>query len=214
MKNRIVVPFLSEKRLALVHRVLVPGKEYPKEYAILVTDRRSIFIRQPKTRGNWVLRQEMKFGTALVTDATPKTLDEYCGTSLGALTANSENLTVKHEDVISLEMHTDPPERRRRDFFVWWVMKRQNEIFQVSSFDLEYRADQNLASLRFYAVPLGMYFKSRRLSQSRETILRDYAAEILATYRTVLPGSVVSSVPQTVEVSAASEFVVGSKRLS
>jgi hypothetical protein len=214
MESTIVVPSSSEKRLGLVHRVLVPDKEYPKECTILVTDQRSIFIRQPKTRRSWVLRQEMKFGTALVTDVTPKTLEDYDGTSLETLTTNSENLTVRHEDIVSLEMQADPPERRRRDFFVWWVMKRQNEIFQVYSFDLKYRTDHNTATLKFYAVPLGVYFKPRRMSQTRETILREYAADILGTYRTALPASVVSSVPQTTRIPAPSEFVAWSTGLS
>jgi hypothetical protein len=48
-----------ERKLALVHRFIVPDEGYPKEYAILVTDRRSIFIRQEKTRSSFVLRGEM-----------------------------------------------------------------------------------------------------------------------------------------------------------
>ncbi len=73
---------VPERRLALVHRVIVPDKEYPKEYAILVTDRRSVFIRQRKTRRSFVLRYEMRIGTALVTDVTPKTLEDYAQNSL------------------------------------------------------------------------------------------------------------------------------------
>lgn len=47
---------VPEKKLALVHRVIVPDKDYPKEYAILVTDQGSIFIRLEKTRSSFVLR--------------------------------------------------------------------------------------------------------------------------------------------------------------
>ncbi len=68
---------VPETRLALVHRVIVPDKEYPKEYCIIVTDRRSIFIRQKKTRIGSVLRGEMRYGTALVTDLHPRTLEDY-----------------------------------------------------------------------------------------------------------------------------------------
>jgi hypothetical protein len=183
----------SEEKLALIHRVLIADKQYPREYAILVTDNRSIFIRQPKTRNGWTLRQEIRFGTALVTDVEPKALEDYEDTSSETLSADPENLSIPHKMVVSLEMRAGPPEHRRRDFFVWWVMKRQREIFQVYSFDLEYRTDQNTAILKFYAVPLGVYFKPRRISQTRETILREYATDILDTYRTVLPASVISS---------------------
>src|SRR5207245_6196057 len=90
----------SERKVALVHRVIVPDKDYPKEYAILVTDRRSIFIRQRKTRSSFVLRGEMRYGTALVTDVEPKTLEDYEQTSLESLTADSAQLTVTHEEIL------------------------------------------------------------------------------------------------------------------
>src|SRR5207249_6955028 len=65
---------VPERRLALIHRVIIPDEEYPKEYAILVTDHRSIFIRQKKSRSNFWLRREISYGTALITDIAPKTL--------------------------------------------------------------------------------------------------------------------------------------------
>src|SRR5438132_9417101 len=65
-----------ERKVALVHRVIVPDKDYPKEYAILVTDLRSIFIRQEKTRSSFVLRGEVRYGTDLVTDVQPKTITD------------------------------------------------------------------------------------------------------------------------------------------
>src|SRR5438309_10997107 len=82
---------VSERKLALVHRVIVPDKDYPKEYAILVTDRRSIFIRQKKTRSSFVLRGEMRYGTAMVTDVQPKTLEDYEQTNLESLAADAWN---------------------------------------------------------------------------------------------------------------------------
>ena len=64
---------------------------------ILVTDRLSIFIRQEMTRSSFVLRHEMRFGTALVTDVPMKTLEDYCQTDLDILSADAANLTVsKH----------------------------------------------------------------------------------------------------------------------
>src|SRR5712692_10053403 len=90
---------IPEMRVALIHRVIVPDAEYPKEYAIMVTSRRSIFIRQEKTRSSFVLRGEMRYGTALVTDVTPKTLEDYEQTSLESLTADGQNVTVPHEAV-------------------------------------------------------------------------------------------------------------------
>jgi len=56
----------------LIHRVFVPDHDYPKEYAVLVTDQSSIFILQPRTRSGFLLRREMSYGTALITDIRPK----------------------------------------------------------------------------------------------------------------------------------------------
>lgn len=183
-----------ETRLALIHRVIVPSREYPKEYAILVTDRRSIFIRQEKTRSGFVLRGEMRYGTALVTDVIPKTLEDYPQSSLESLTADGANLTVPHEALISLVMRREEPKFRARDFFVWLTMRRQGEIFQVYEFEMNYRVSPNSETrIRFYMVPLGAYFKPRRQTKSRETILREYAMDALAIFQKVLPAGIISS---------------------
>jgi hypothetical protein len=181
----------GEKRVALFHRVLVPAEEYPKEYAILVTDRRSIFIRQPKTRSGFVLRAEMRYGTALVTDAAAKTLEDYEHTSLESLMSDGANVTIPHDRVVSFAMGKEVPSFRWRDAFVWLTMRRQGEIFQVYNFAVTYSQDPSgETGIRFYAVPLGAYFKPRRQTQTRETILREYAQSIFETYRSVIPWAV------------------------
>lgn len=185
---------VPERRLALIHRVIVPDKDYPKEYAILVTDRRSIFIRQKKTRSSFVLRGEMRYGTALVTDLEPKTLEDYEGTDLESLAADSSNVAIPHDSVTSLVTSEGEPKFRLRDLWVWLTMKRQGHKFHVYDFEMSYRdgADQE-NRIKFYAVPLGAYFKPRRQTQTRETILRDYALDALQIFRKVLPESIISS---------------------
>lgn len=76
-------------------------------------------------------------------------------------------------------------------------MKRQKEIFQVYNFDITYQQESQPAMIRFYAVPLGAYFKPRRQTQTRETILREYADDVLDIYRGVLPENVALSPAQT-----------------
>jgi len=185
---------LTERRLALIHRVIVPDQKYPIEYAILVTDTRSIFIRQKKTRSSYWLRGEMRFGTALVTDVIPKTLQDYEQTSLESLTGDPTNVTVPHEAVVSLVMGKEEPEFRAREFFVWLTMRRQGHRFQVYNFEMKYRQSQKLEPLiKFYMVPLGAYFKPERQTKSRETILREYATDALKIFQKVLPAKVISS---------------------
>src|SRR2546425_8829710 len=184
----------SEKKLALVHRVIMPDKDYPKEYALLVTDRRSIFIRQEKTRSSFVLRGEMRYGTALVTDVQPKTLEDYEQTSLESLAADGSNIAVPHEAVISLVMTKGEPNFRLQDLFIWLTMRRQGHKFHVYDFEMNYREGAGQETkLRFYMVPLGVYFKPRRETQTREAILRDYAVDALQIFREVLPTTVMFS---------------------
>ena len=184
----------SERKVALVHRVIVPDKDYPKEYAILVTDRRSIFIRQRKTRSSFVLRGEMRYGTALVTDVEPKTLEDYEQTSLESLAADTLNIAIPHDAVISLFMTKGEPKFRLRDFFVWLTMRRQGHKFNVYDFEMNYRDSGNQdTKLRFHMVPLGVYFKPRRETQTRETILREYAMDALQVFQKVLPNRIISS---------------------
>ena len=181
----------TETRLALIHRVIVPDEEYPKEYAILLTDRSSIFVRQNSTRGNFWLRREMSDGTALVTDVLPKTLEDYEQTSLDSLTADTANLTVPHEAVISLTLKKEEQKPRKYDFFVRLTMRMQKEVFQVYDFELVYRQRPNFEiMIKFYMVPLGAYFKPRRQTQTRETILREYAADALEIFQKVLPAKI------------------------
>ncbi len=184
----------SEMRLALIHRVIVPDNDHPKEYAIVVTDRRSIFIRQKQSRSNFVLRGEMRFGTALVTDVEPMTLKDYEQTDLESLAAGSGNLAVPHNSVVSLVVRGEKPKFRVRDSFVWLTMRMQKEIFQVYDFQMKYRqSPTHEDEIKFYAVPLGAYFKPKRLTQTRETILLEYALDILETLRKVLPYGIVTS---------------------
>jgi hypothetical protein len=190
-KGSYTVP---ERRLALVHRVIVPDKDYPKEYAVLVTDRRSIFIRQEKTRSSFVLRGEMRYGTALVTDVQPKTLEDYEHTSLDSLAADVSNIAVPHEAVISLVMTKGEPNFRLQDLFIWLTMRRQGHKFHVYDFQMNYRDNANLETgVRFYMVPLGVYFKPRRQTQTRETILREYAMDALEIFQKFLPNRMISS---------------------
>ncbi len=185
---------IPEKSIALIHRVLVPDEKFPKEYAILLTDKRSIFIRQEKTRSSFVLRGEMRYGTALVTDVVPKTLEDYKETSPESLVADSANLTVPHDAVLSLALKKEMPKFRYRDFFVWLTMRRQGEIFQVYHFQMIFQESPGeQAEIRFYLVPLGAYFKPRRKTKTREVILREYADEALQLYRQLLPAGIVFS---------------------
>jgi hypothetical protein len=134
---------IAERKLALIHRAIIDAQDYPKEYAILVTDQRSIFIPQEKTRSNFVLRREMSYGTALITDVVPQTLEDYQQTNLDSLSHDAANMTIPHNAVISLALKKDARKTGRLNLFVRLTMMFQKEDFQVYNFEMNYWADKN-----------------------------------------------------------------------
>ena len=185
---------VPERKLALIHRVIVADKDRPKEYAILVTDCRSIFICQKKTRSGFVLRGETRYGTALVTDVQPKTLEDYESTNLDSFAADASNIVVPHDSVVSIVLRKGELKFRLRDLFIWLTMRRQGHKFHVYDIEMTYGDGANQETkIRFYLVPLGVYFKPRRQTQTRETILREYAADALHIFRQALPTKVICS---------------------
>ena len=74
------------------------------------------------------------------------------------------------------------------------TMRRQGHKFHVYDFEMNYRDNANLETrVRFYMVPLGVYFKPRRQTQTREMILREYAMDALQIFQKVLPNRIISA---------------------
>jgi hypothetical protein len=128
-----------------------------------------------------------------VTDVQPKTLGDYENTSLESLAADASNIAVPHDAVVSLVMTKGEPKFRLQHLFVWLTMRRQGQKFHVYDFEMNYRDSGNQdRGIGFYMVPLGAYFKPRRQTQTRETILREYAVDALQIFQKVLPDRVIS----------------------
>ncbi len=65
--------------------------------------------------------------------------------------------------------------------------------FHVYDLEMNYMVGANQETkIRFYMVPLGVYFKTRRRTQTREAVLRVYAMDALQIFREVLPARAVS----------------------
>lgn len=160
----------QEGRLGLVHRVLAVTRGI-KEYAILVTDRRSIFIEQPKSRSGFLLRTEIVSGESGNTNLKPKTLEDYAGSAVGSLELEQENIGILHDSVTKLIVGV-------------------GGLFPVYHFDLRYRQEERNQSIVFYAVPLRTYITEGD-ERAREVVLREYAQTVFRLYAQVLPSSVI-----------------------
>jgi hypothetical protein len=135
----------------------------------------------------------MSYGTALITDVEPNTLEDYEQNSLESLAADSANISVPYQTFTSLSLKKEMRKPGRLNFFVRLTMRMQKEEFQVYDFELRYQQSPNDEILiKFYMVPVGAYFKPRRQTQTREAILREYAEEALGIFRKVLPAQIFS----------------------
>lgn len=133
----------------------------------------------------------MKYGTALITDVPQKTLADYEQSDADSLSNDTANITIPHDAVISVNLLKDARKPGLLDFFVRLTMRMQKEEFQVYNIEMTYETNPNRKEIiRFYMVPLGAYFKPRRQTETRETILREYALENLQIFREVLPGKI------------------------
>jgi hypothetical protein len=169
--GRVAISADDENVIGFVHRVIAEH-EGLTEYAILLTDRQSIFIEQPPTRGRWMLRMETWFGSAVITDSQPRTSEDYANANLDSLRDDENNLAIPHERVIGLNVSV-------------------GNMYPVYRIRLRYKKHSENALLEFYPVPLGIYMRERRLGQSREAILRQYAGEIVSLYGRVLSPKVI-----------------------
>ncbi len=127
-------------------------------------------------------------------DVQLKTLEDYENTTLESLAADASNIAVPHDTVISLVMTKGEPSFRLQDLFIRLTMRRQGHKFYVYDFKMNYRDGVNQEmKIRFCMVPLGLYFKPRRQTQTREVILCDYAMDALQIFREGLPARVIFS---------------------
>jgi len=64
----------------------------------------------------------------------------------------------------------------------------------VFDFEMRYRQGPDRETgIKSYMVPLGAYFKPRRQTKTRGTILREYALDALKAFRNAIPADVISA---------------------
>lgn len=86
-----------ESRVALIPRVMMKGAMGPKDYGLLITDRRSIFVLEKASVGA-VLGA---IGDALLADR--KSVD-YAGEEIEKLASDDHNTVVPHESIEKLHL--------------------------------------------------------------------------------------------------------------
>lgn len=86
-----------EKKVALIPRVIMKGAMGPKEYGILLTDQRAIFVLEHVSKAALL----GGIGDALLTD---KKVVDYQGENIDALAADEKNVVVPYSAIQKLHM--------------------------------------------------------------------------------------------------------------
>jgi len=86
-----------ETRIALIPRVMMKGAMGPKDYGLLITDRRSIFVLEKASKAALL----GALGDALLSDK--KTFD-YASEDIEKLALDEHNTVVPHEDIQKLHL--------------------------------------------------------------------------------------------------------------
>jgi len=86
-----------EKRIALIPRVMMKGAMGPKDYGLLITDRRSVFVLEKASKAALL----GVLGDALLSDK--KTFD-YANEDIEKLASDGHNTVVPHEGIQKLHL--------------------------------------------------------------------------------------------------------------
>jgi len=88
---------MGENKIALVPRVMMKGAMGPKDYGLLITDQRSIFVLEKASKAALL----GAIGDALLSDK--KTVD-YASEDIGKLAADDSNTVVPHAGIQKLHL--------------------------------------------------------------------------------------------------------------
>lgn len=88
---------ILEKRLALIPRVVMKGAMGPKDYGLILTDQRAIFVLEKASKAALL----GVLGDALLTD---KKVVDYEGQDLESLARDEKNISVPHASIDAIEL--------------------------------------------------------------------------------------------------------------
>lgn len=95
---------MEERKIALIPRVVVPGAMGPKDYALLLTSSRLIFVLENASKAGVASILGGAIGAAVVDAMKEKTHIDYGRTDPSALAADEKNTCVPYSSVKGLQL--------------------------------------------------------------------------------------------------------------
>jgi len=95
---------LEERKIALIPRVVVAGAMGPRDYALLLTSSRSIFVLENASRAGIGAVLGGAIGAAMAEAMTERKCNDYGRADPSALVADDKNMCIPHSSVNGLEL--------------------------------------------------------------------------------------------------------------
>src|SRR2546426_12247893 len=94
----------NERKVGLIPRLFVQGKWGPKEYALLVTDHRSILVLEKESKAGIAGALGGAAGALIAQGLAKERSFDYNQADLQSLALDSKNLTIPHEAIQVLQL--------------------------------------------------------------------------------------------------------------
>jgi len=159
----------NERKVGLIPRLFVQGKWGPKEYALLVTDKRSILVLEKESKAGIGGALGGAAGALIAGAAAKSRSFDYGQADPQSLAIDSKNLTISHESLQGIRM------KKRFIGPVYWL-------------EFLYQTDQGKGKkLKGQLIPPGVALKQRKQEGAgRKQIHYDYAKKVQDVYQNAL----------------------------
>ena len=95
---------MEERKVAVIPRVIVAGAMGPKEYGVLLTNERTIFVLESASKAGVAAIVGGAIGAAIAEAAREKKVNDYANCDPASLAADAKNICIAHASVLGLEL--------------------------------------------------------------------------------------------------------------
>jgi hypothetical protein len=159
----------DEKKVGLIPRLVLQGKLGPKEYAVLVTDKRSIFVQEISSKAGLGAAFGV-VGAVAASAATSRRTFDYEKEDPDLLATDPKNFVILHHALERLEM-------------------KKGMIGPIVRFNVEYRtADRKNKTVKGQLPPpITLWKQKKQEGERKEVTCLDYAKSVQDVYQRALP---------------------------
>ncbi len=160
---------LDEKKVGLIPKIVVPGRLGPREFAVLVTDKRSIFALESSSKAG-VGAAFGVIGAVVAAAATSRRTFDYEQIDPDLLATDPKNFVISHDSLERLEL-------------------KKGLLGPIFRFNIEYRtAEGKGKKVKGQLVPPSALWKQKKQEGlGRKAIHYDYAKKVQDLYQRALP---------------------------